>query len=125
MTTEVRFCRTALDDITRYETWRSRRGPSWRPVGPDLIDAIEHAVSLYASFEAIPAPLLAVRGQVAPLKRLLVPVRSKVFRIYVGPGRQRGEISVRRVRHPSRQLIEGERMEGAQPPGHRGPNPLV
>jgi len=106
--TEVRFRRTALDDIARYEAWRSRRNPSWRPIGADLIDAIEHAVSSYASFEAIPAPLLAVRGQVALLKRLLVPVRSKVFRVYVGPGRQRGETSVRRVRHPSRQLIEGE-----------------
>ena len=108
LATPVKFRRRALDDIARYEVWRSRRNPSWRPIGADLVDTIERAVSAYASFEAIPAPLLAVRGQLALLKRLLIPVRSKVFRVYVGPGRQRGEISVRRIRHPSRRLIEAE-----------------
>jgi hypothetical protein len=106
--TAVKFRRGALDDIVRYEAWRVRRNPSWRPIGNDLVEAIERTVSSYPSFEAVPAPLLAVRGQVALLKRLLIPVRSKVFRVYVGPGRQQGEISVRRIRHPSLKSIEGE-----------------
>ena len=106
--TAVKFRRDALDDIARYEAWRFRRNPSWHTIGHELIDAIDHTVSSYSSFEAIPASLLAVRGQVALLKRLLIPVRSKVFRVYVGPGRQRGEISVRRIRHPSRKSLEGK-----------------
>src|SRR5579859_7410049 len=106
--TAVKFRRGALDDIARYEAWRFRRNPSWHPIGHELIDAIEHTVSLYSSFEAIHAPLLAVRGQVVLLKRLLIPVRSKVVRVYVGSGRQRDVISVRRIRHPSRKSIESK-----------------
>jgi hypothetical protein len=102
----VGFRRAALDDIARYEAWRIRQNPSWRSIGSDLVDAIQQAASRYPTFDAIPVPLLTARGRTAFLKRLLVPVRSKVFRVYVGPGREPGEISVRRVLHPSRRSIE-------------------
>ena len=114
MASAVTFRRAALDDIVRYESWRTQQNPSWRPIGPDLIDAIVQAANQHSTFEAIPAPLLAVRGQVALLKRVLVPVRSKIFRVYVGRGRAYGTISVRRVLHPH---VERSR-EGEDHPEH-------
>lgn len=92
--------------MVRYEAWRRHENPDWRPVDEELIDVIERVVSRFESFEHIPARLLGVEGKHAPVKRLLVKVRSKIFRVYVGRGRRRGQISIRRVRHPARKPIE-------------------
>lgn len=102
----VRFTQASLEDIARYEAWRLRRNGAWRPIGDALIEAITKAAERFPSFDAVPMPLLAIDGHGALVKRLLVPVRSKVFRVYVGPGRERDVISVRRVRHPARRTIE-------------------
>ena len=102
----VRFRRSALNDIARYGAWRDSQNRNWSPISEALLDAIAHAAGRFDSFDEIPAPLLAVNGEAAPLKRLLVPVRSKVFRVYVGPGRNAGDISVRRVRHPSQEPLD-------------------
>lgn len=102
----VRFTQAALDDIVRYEAWRMARRRGWVAIGDDLLDAIVAAVGAFESYERIPAPPLGVRGQRAPVKRILVTVRAKAFRVYVGPTRDVGAISVRRVRHPARSPIE-------------------
>lgn len=103
----VRFRREALRDIGRYEAWRESVDQGWQPIADTLLSAIQQTVARYASFDDIPAVLMMVRGQPAPVKRMLVPVRSKAFRVYVGPGRHSGEITVRRVRHPSQEPLEG------------------
>ena len=66
------FRQRALDDVERYEGWRQRTNPAWEPIADDLLDAIRHPVSRYRSFSEIPYKPLAVRGVVAPVKRLLV-----------------------------------------------------
>jgi hypothetical protein len=102
----VRFRRSALDDIARYEAWREGQDRHWAPIAYALLDAIVQAAGRFDSFDQIPAPRLALNGEVAQVKRLLVPVRSKVFRVYVGRGRRADEISVRRVQHPSQEPLE-------------------
>jgi hypothetical protein len=102
----VRFTQAALDDIAGYEVWRTRQGRGWRLIGDELVDAIVAAVGKFESYESVPVPPLSVRGQRASVKRLLVTVRAKAFRVYVGPAREQDGISVRRVRHPGRRPIE-------------------
>lgn len=102
----VRFAKAALDDIAGYEAWRFRQDRAWPPIGDDLVDAILAAVGRFESYDSVPAPPLSLRGQRAPVKRLLVTVRAKAFRVYVGPAREPDGITVRRVRHPARHTIE-------------------
>lgn len=90
----------------RYEAWRERQHRGWAPISDALLDAIARSVGRFDSFDQIPAPLLALHGEIAQAKRVLVPVRSKVFRVYVGRGRLGGEISVRRVLHPAQEPLE-------------------
>jgi len=80
--------------------------PEWEPITDDLLDAVRHVAAQYGSFAEIPFKPLALRGGVAQVKRLLVPVRSKIFLAYVGRGRRSDQISIRRIRHPSQRSME-------------------
>ena len=106
MGTSVVFRRAALQDVQQYEAWRVARNPEWRPIATDLLTAIHTAVARVPSFAAIPAPFLVVRGEVRPLKRVQVVVRSKPFKVCGGPGRTRDQILVRRKRHPRNRSLE-------------------
>ena len=105
MASHVVFRRRAVLDILRYESWREAINPGWVPIGEDLLDAVHAAAARYPSFAAIPFKPLQLRGEVSAVKRLLIVVRSKVFVVYVGRGRRAGQISVRRIRHPSQRPI--------------------
>lgn len=106
MVASVRFRKEAIEDIDRYEAWRERQEHSWQPINDALVRAIVSALSRYDAFDEIPARLLSVRGERAQVKRVLVRVRSKVFRVYIGPGRVGGVIAVRRIRHPAQPPLE-------------------
>lgn len=102
-------------DVLRYELWRERTNPDWEAIGEELLDAVHEAAARYRSFAEIPFKPLQLLGQISPVKRILVVVRSKVFLVYVGRGRRGDQISVRRVRHPSQRPIHSMGKLGRAP----------
>ena len=96
-----------IPQTARYELWRERQNPQWEPIAAQLLDVVHAAASAHPSFEGIPSRILMARGEPRPVKRLLVPIRSKVFKVNVSQGSRPGQIVVRRVLHPFRRSIEG------------------
>ena len=112
MASHVVFRRRAVQDVLRYELWRERTNPDWEPIGEELLAVVHEAAARYRSFVEVPFKPLQLRGEVSPVKRILVVVRSKVFVAYVGRGRHTGQISVRRVRHPSQRPLHSTGKPG-------------
>lgn len=101
---EVLYRPTALAALERYDRFRARRG--YEPIGDEILDAIEERLQAPATWEEVPAPVYRVRGEALPVKRLLVRVRSKTFKVYVRPGPLPVVAAVTHIRHPGRRPIE-------------------
>ena len=61
---------------------------------------------MYTSFDALPMPRLRLPSEETTIKRLLVLVRSKRFRVYVGPTEHGDEVAIIRVLPPSQPPLE-------------------
>lgn len=102
---DVLFRRGALAAVHRYDRFRRRQG--YEPIGAEILGAIEERLARPETWEEIAAPAYRVRGEAVPVKRLLVRVRSKQFKVYVRPGPRPVVAAVTHVRHPGQRPIEG------------------
>ena len=75
---EVLYRRSAFAAVDAYDRFRRRRG--YEPIGDAILTAIEQRLVGEATWEQIPVPTFRVRGEVFPVKRLLIRVRSKTFK---------------------------------------------
>lgn len=79
-------------------------GPPAGPVRDEIGAAIVRKLSGFRGYAALPYPLLVVRGEVTPIKRCGVTVRSKRFAAYIAPGPD-DSIDVARIRHPQQRPL--------------------
>jgi len=95
----VLFRASSLDDLRRHDAWRATLDPPAPPIRDEIATAIVHKLSGFASFEALPYPTVSVRGEILPVKRCLVEVRSKRFVVFLAV-EANGRFAVARIRHP-------------------------
>lgn len=100
----VRYRPSALTAIARYDLFRQGRG--YQPIGDEILDAVEKSLRAATGWDGIPGPAARVRGEVLPVKRLLVRVRSKTFKANIRQGPTPDVVVVAYVRHPGQQMIE-------------------
>ena len=101
---EILYRRSALLNVDRYDEFRRKCG--YEPMGHEILAAIAVRLQAVRTWEEIAAPVYRVRNEVLPVKRLLVPVRSKQFKAYVRLGPEPGIIAVTHIRHPAQRPIE-------------------
>jgi len=101
----VTFRAAALDDLRRHDQWRLTLNPPAPPIRHQITAAIVEKIRAFPSFESLPYPFVSVRGEVLPIKRCLVTVRSKRFVVFVANGPD-GQPEVARIRHPRQRTID-------------------
>lgn len=101
---EVLYRPRVLIAVERYDRYRMARG--YEPIGEELFEAIEAVLLPLQAWEEIAAPTFHVRGEVVPVKRLLVTVRSKAFKAYLLRGPTPNVVGVSHLLHPGQRPIE-------------------
>ncbi|MGE5674909.1 MAG: hypothetical protein ACM3XM_13720 [Mycobacterium leprae] len=91
----------AAVDLEEHDAWRISHG--WEPMATEIIDAVEAA---FARGTVFPRQRCWVKGELSPVYRTLVEVRSKRFLVYFLDAKPRPLI--RRVLHPKR---DSDRIE--------------
>lgn len=100
----VIFRATALEDLRAHDRWRASLEPLAAPLRDEIGAAIVRKISGFPGYTALPYPVIVVRGEVVPIKRCGVTVRSKRFAVYVLAGPD-DSIEVARIRHPQQQPL--------------------
>ena len=101
---EVLYRPRALAAVERYDRYRQAHG--YDRIGEELLGAIERSLLPRQSWDEIAAPAFRVRGEPLPVKRILVTVRSKGFKVYVLPVQRPGAVGIAAIRHPGQHWIE-------------------
>lgn len=101
---DVLLGRRALDEIERYDKFRVAKGYS--PVGDAILDALKIRLGPIRTWVDIPAPVFRIRAEPTTVKRLLLTVRSKVFKVYVLKASPESAAVVVDIRHPAQRPIE-------------------
>ena len=79
--------------------------PPAPPIRHEIAAAIVEKVDVFSSFDSLPYLFVSIRGEVLPVKRYLVTVRSKRFAVFLARGLE-GRPEVARIRHPRQRSIE-------------------
>lgn len=98
------FRETALNDLRRHDQWRLSLEPSAPPIRNEVVVAIVQKLESFQGFDDLPYPVVSVHGEVLPVKRCLVDVRSKRFVVFVARAAD-GQPEVARIRHPRQQPL--------------------
>lgn len=73
--------------------------PPAPPIRAELVVAIVQKLEPFQAFDDLPYPVVSVHGEMVPVKRYLVDVRSKRFSVFLVRGAD-GQLEVARIRHP-------------------------
>ncbi len=98
------FRGTALEDLRAHDRWRASLDPPAAPVREEIGAAIVRKLSGFLGYTALPYPIIVAQGEVTPIKRCGVTVRSKRFAVYIAPGPD-DSIEVARIRHPQQRPL--------------------
>lgn len=100
----VTFRESALNDLRRHDQWRLSLEPPAPPIRSEVVVAIIEKLGPFRGFNDLPYPVVSVQGEVLPIKRCLIDVRSKRFVVFVARGAD-GQPEVARIRHPRQQPL--------------------
>ena len=78
--------------------------PPAPPIRDEVVYAIVQKLEPFRRFDELPYPIVSVHGEVLPVKRCLVDVRSKRFVVFVVRGADE-QPEVARIRHPRQQPL--------------------
>ena len=101
---QVVFRETALNDRRRHDQWRLSLEPPAPPIRAEVVVAIVQNLGPFQGFHDLPYPVVSVDGEMLPVKRCLVDVRSKRFVVFVARSAN-GQPEVARIRHPRQQPL--------------------
>ncbi len=82
----VTFRDSALNDLRRHDHGCLSLEPPSPPIRAEVAVAIVQKLGPFQGFDALLYPVVAVHGEVRPVKRCLVDVRSKRFVVFVARG---------------------------------------
>lgn len=82
----VTFRESALNDLRCSNKWRLSLEPPVPPIRNEVVVAMVEKLGPFRGFHDLPYPVVSVHGEVLPVKRCLVDVRSKRVVVFVARG---------------------------------------
>jgi hypothetical protein len=91
----VKWHSEAVDDLIEHDGWRVAN--RWEPIAEEIMDAV---AALFADGAILPKQTCRIWGEISPVYRTWVEVRSKRFFVYFMEDESKSVI--RRILHPKR-----------------------